>query len=89
MMDQYQVRKQERIERHWALCHVAWTLAYWVKQNGYLRKSIEGIPKTLNEVKQALDHLICYPQIIKAAKDPQLLATQMNIKSGKIINRAS
>lgn len=88
MMDQYQVRKQERIERHWALCHVAWTLAYWVKQNGYLRKSIEGIPKTLNEVKQALDHLICYPQIIKAAKDPQLLATQMNIKSGKIINRA-
>jgi hypothetical protein len=88
MMDQYQVRRKERIERHWTLCLLAWTLAYWVKQNGYLRKTISGIPRTLNEVKQALNNLICYPQIIKAAKDPDQLAQTMNIKSRRMKNRA-
>ena len=44
------------------------------------------IPK--NEVKQALDNLICYPQIIKAAKNPNQLAQKMNIKSRRIKSRA-
>lgn len=88
MLDQYQVRRKERIERHWALCHLAWTLAYWVKQNGYLRKTISGVPKTLNDVKQALNNLICYPQIINAAKDPNELAIKMHIKSKRMRNRA-
>ena len=88
MLDQYQVRKKERIERHWALCHLAWTLAYWVKQNGYLRKTISGVPKTFTDVKQALNNLICYPQIINAAKNPDQLAETMHIKSKRVKSRA-
>ena len=88
MMDQYQVRRKVRIERHWTLSLLAWTLAYWVKQNGYLRKTIFGVPETLNDVKQALNNLICYPQIIKAGKNPDHLAEKMNIKSRRMKNVA-
>lgn len=87
MMDQYQVRKKVRIERHWMLCHVAWTLTYWIKQNGYLRKTIAEVPRTLNEVKQALNNLISYSQIIKAAKNPDQLAQTMRIKSRRVKSR--
>ena len=31
--DHYQVRHINKIERHWNLCLVAWTLTYWIKQS--------------------------------------------------------
>ena len=88
MMDHYQVRKRQRIERHWALCHIAWTMAYWVKQNGYLRKIVSYNPGSLNQVRQAINDIIGFQQTVSAAKNPAQLAKKMKIKSARIHSKA-
>ncbi|MBW1812002.1 MAG: IS701 family transposase [Deltaproteobacteria bacterium] len=88
MMDHYQVRNRQRIERHWALCHIAWTLAYWVKQNGYLRKILSYNPESLNDVRHAINDIIGFHQTVTAAKNPAQLAKKLKIKSARIHNKA-
>jgi transposase len=88
MMDHYQVRKRRNIERHWVLCHVAWTLAYWVKQNGYLLKILLYSPESLNDVRRAINDIIGYYQTVSAAKNPAQLAKEMKIKSARIHSKA-
>jgi len=89
MLDHYQVRTQKRIERHWALCHLAWTLAYWVKQNGYLTKIMTYSPGSLNEVRQAINDIMIFQQTVSGAKKPAQLAQRLKIKSRRIHTKAS
>ena len=42
--DQYQVRHQEQIQKHWIMSFLSWTLAYWIKQNGCLSKILNEPP---------------------------------------------
>jgi len=56
--DQFQVRHQEQISRHWILSFLAWSLAYWVKQNGYLSKTLVSSPDSINQTKEAIASLI-------------------------------
>jgi SRSO17 transposase len=60
--DHYQVRHQLKIMRYWSLVILAWTLIYWVRQNGYLYRSISTSlkGKSINECKQALLKLILF-----------------------------
>lgn len=60
--DHYQLRHQPRIMRYWMLVITAWSLLYWIRQNGYLYRSISSSlkGKSLNECKQALLKLILF-----------------------------
>jgi SRSO17 transposase len=88
MLDHYQVRHRKRIERHWVLCHLAWTLAYWVKQNGYLSKVLSYSPETLNEVRKAINDIMTFQQTVRVAKRPGQLAERLKIKSKRIHAKA-
>lgn len=54
--DHYQVRHKLKIMRYWTIPFFAWTLLYWIRQNGYLYRaiatSLKG--KSMNGCKQAL-----------------------------------
>lgn len=60
--DHYQVRHKLKIMRYWMLVILAWTLIYWIRQNGYLYRSIASSlkGKSINECKQALLKLILF-----------------------------
>jgi len=60
--DHYQVRHQLKIMRYWSLVILAWTLIYWIRQNGYLYRAISSSlkGKSINECKQALLKLILF-----------------------------
>lgn len=60
--DHYQVRHSLKIMRYWSLVILAWTLIYWIRQNGYLYRSISTSlkGKSINECKQALLKLILF-----------------------------
>jgi SRSO17 transposase len=60
--DHYQLRHSLKIMRYWMLVILAWTLIYWVRQNGYLYRSISSSlkGKSINECKQALLKLILF-----------------------------
>ena len=58
----YQVRHKLKIMRYWMMVFFAWTLLYWIRQNGYLYRaiatSLKG--KSMNECKQALLKLVLF-----------------------------
>ena len=60
--DHYQVRHKANIMRYWMMVILAWTLIYWIRQNGYLYRSIASSlkGKSINESKQALLKLILF-----------------------------
>ncbi len=60
--DHYQVRHKLKIMRYWTLVILTWTLIYWIRQNGYLYRSIATSlkGKSINECKQALLKLILF-----------------------------
>jgi len=79
--DQYQVRDQEQIQRHWIMAFLAWTLTYWIKQNGCLSKILEQPPQTIGECKQAVASLIIIDSAFLLSKNKDLAASLYNIKS--------
>jgi hypothetical protein len=79
--DQYQVRHQEQIQKHWIMSFLAWTLAYWIKQNGCLSKIINEPPQTIGECKQAVSSLIIIDSSLLLSKNKELAACLYNIKS--------
>jgi hypothetical protein len=79
--DQYQVRGQEQIQRHWIMAFLAWTLAYWIKQNGCLSKILEHPPQTIGECKQAVASLIIIDSAFLLSKNKELALSLCNIKS--------
>lgn len=81
--DQYQLRHKEKIERYWALCLLAWTLVYWLKQNAYLSKVIQIPLSTFNDYKQAINSLILYDSNSTLSKNKLLRDECFNIKSNR------
>jgi SRSO17 transposase len=71
--DQYQVRHKLTIMRYWMLVLLVWSLIYWIRQNGYLYRSISSSlkGKSINECKQVLLKLVvfsCYTSLTKNRK---------------------
>ena len=79
--DQYQVRDQKQIQRHWIMAFLAWTLTYWIKQNGCLSKILEQPPRTIGECKQAIASLIIIDSAFLLSKNKELACSLYNIKS--------
>ncbi len=79
--DQYQVRHQEQIQKHWIMSFLSWTLAYWIKQNGCLSKILNEAPQTIGECKQAVASLIIIDSSFLLSKNKELAASLYNIKS--------
>jgi len=79
--DQYQVRHQEQIQRHWIMSFLAWSLTYWIKQNGCLSKILKETPETIGEYKQAIASLIIIDSAFLLSKNKEIAASLYNIKS--------
>ena len=79
--DQYQVRHQEQIQRHWVMSFLAWTLTYWIKQNGCLSKILTYKPQTINQCKQAIASLIIIDSAFLLSKNRDVAASLYSIKS--------
>ena len=79
--DQYQVRHQEQIQKHWIMSFLSWTLAYWIKQNGCLSKILNESPQTIGECKQAVASLIIIDSSFLLSKNKDIAAALYNIKS--------
>lgn len=79
--DQYQLRHQKQIQRHWIMSFLAWTLTYWIKQNGYLSKILTEVPQTIGQCKQALGSLIIIDSAFILSKNKEIAASLYNIKS--------
>jgi len=85
--DQYQVHHQEQIQRHWIMAFLAWTLTYWIKQNGCLSKILEQPPQTIGECKEAIASLIIIDSAFLLSKNKELAASLYNIKSERFKKR--
>ena len=70
--DQFQVRHKEQISRHWILVFLAWSLSYWVKQNGYLSKTLVTSPDSINQTKEAIASLIIIDSACLLSKNNNL-----------------
>lgn len=79
--DQYQVRHQEQIQRHWIMSFLAWTLTYWIKQNGCLSKILQEPPQTIGQCKQAIASLIIIDSAFLLSKNKEFATSLYNIKS--------
>ena len=79
--DQYQVRHQKQIQRHWIMSFLAWTIAYWIKQNGCLSKILKEPPQTIGQCKQAIASLIIIDSAFLLSKNKEIAASLYNIKS--------
>jgi len=62
---------------------LAWTLAYWIKQNGCLSKILEQPPQSIGGCKQAMASLIIIDSSLLLSKNRELAAKLYHIKSGR------
>jgi len=85
--DQYQVRHQEQIQRHWIMSFLAWSLTYWIKQNGCLSKILEEPPQTISECKRAVASLIIIDSAFLLSKNKEFAASLYKIKSERFKKR--
>jgi len=79
--DQYQVRHQKQIQKHWIMSFLAWTITYWIKQNGCLSKILTEPPQTIGQCKQAIASLIIIDSAFLLSKNKNIAASLYNIKS--------
>jgi len=84
--DQYQVRHQEQIQRHWIISFLAWSLAYWIKQNACLSKIIAEPPKSISQCKESVAFLIIVDSAMLLSKNPDAAQLQC-IKSRRFKER--
>jgi len=84
--DQYQVRHQEQIQRHWIMSFLAWSLAYWIKQNACLSKIIHEPPNSISQCKEAVAALIIIDSAMLLSKNPDA-AQFRHIKSQRFRQR--
>lgn len=68
--DQFQVRHQEQIRRHWILSFLAWSLTYWIKQNACLSKIIQDSPTSISQCKESVAALIIIDSACLLSKNP-------------------
>ncbi len=79
--DQYQVRHQKQIQRHWIMSFLAWALAYWIKQNGCLSKILTELPQTIGQCKEAIASFIIIDSAFLLSKNKEVAASLYKIKS--------
>ena len=60
---------------------LAWTLAYWIKQNGCLSKILNDPPQTIGECKQAVASLIITDSSLLLSKNKEPAVSLYKIKS--------
>ena len=82
--DQYQVRHKKQIERYWMLCFIAWSLVYWIKQNGYLNKTLKVKPRSFNDYKKALCSLLLIGSGVFISKNKEFICNQCGLKSQRM-----
>ena len=68
--DQYQVRHQEQIQRHWIMSFLAWSLTYWIKQNACLSKILHDSPDSISQCKESVAVLIIIDSALLFSKNP-------------------
>lgn len=85
--DQYQVRHQKQIRRHWIMSFLAWSLAYWSKQKGCLSKIIDSPTDSLNQTKDAISSLIIIDSAFLLSKNDNFKASLANIKSERFLKQ--
>ncbi len=73
--DHYQLRHKLKIMRYWMIVLLVWSLIYWIRQNGYLYRSISSSlkGKSLNQCKQALLKLILFSSYASLTKNKKRL----------------
>jgi hypothetical protein len=84
--DQYQVRDQEQIQRHWILSFLVWSLTYWIKQNACLSKILTDSPQSIGQCKEAVASLIIIDSHYLLSKNPNAAET-LKIKSQRFKER--
>lgn len=84
--DQYQVRDQEQIQRHWILSFLVWSLTYWIKQNACLSKILNDSPHSIGQCKEAVASLIIIDSYYLLSKNPNA-AEILKIKSQRFKER--
>jgi DDE superfamily endonuclease len=84
--DQYQVRDQEQIQRHWILSFLVWSLTYWIKQNACLSKILTDCPNSIGQCKEAVASLIIIDSQYLLSKNPNA-AQLLKIKSQRFKER--
>ena len=84
--DQYQVHHQEQIQRHWIISFLAWSLAYWIKQNACLSKILQQPPQTIAQCKESVALLIIIDSAMLLSKNPNAAQFQ-SIKSQRFKDR--
>ena len=84
--DQYQVRDQQQIQRHWILSFLVWSLTYWIKQNACLSKILEDSPQSIGQCKEAIAALILIDSVCLLSKNPNA-AEILKIKSQRFKER--
>ena len=84
--DQYQVRDQQQIQRHWILSFLAWSLTYWIRQNACLSKILENSPQSIGQCKEAVAALIIIDSTCLLSKNPDA-AQILKIKSQRFKER--
>ena len=84
--DQFQVRHKKQISRHWILSFLLWSLTYWVKQNGYLSKTLVSSPSSINQTKEAIASLILIDSACLLSKNNNLINLDF-IKSKEFIKK--
>ena len=82
--DQYQVRHKKQIQRYWMLCFIAWSLVYWIKQNGYLNKTLSCRLTSFNDYKKALNSLLLLGTGISISKNSASVCAQYGLKSNRM-----
>lgn len=85
--DHYQVRHKKQIQRYWMLCFVAWSLIYWIKQNGYLVKTIDKKLNSFNDYKKAIDSLLILSSSTVISKNDSFIFNLYGIKSQRFKDR--
>ena len=84
--DQYQVRDQEQIQRHWIISFLVWSLTYWLKQNACLSKILQDSPQSIGQCKEAIAALIIIDSTCLLSKNKNI-AEALKIKSQRFIKR--
>lgn len=84
--DQYQVRDQQQIQRHWILSFLVWSLTYWIKQNACLSKILEVSPQSIGQCKESVAALIIIDSNYLLSKNPNA-AEILKIKSQRFKER--
>ena len=84
--DQYQVRDQQQIQRHWIMSFLVWSLTYWIKQNACLSKILEDSPQSIGQCKEAIASLIIIDSVCLLSKNPNA-AEILKIKSQRFKER--